>query len=88
MYVKVFGFERVNWREGENERREIEGRVEEVSEESGESSREGWVVVENYVWDFLFRSFCYGFQRRIWAEAPPNYGSQRWGIVRISEQKR
>jgi hypothetical protein len=44
----------VNGRERQNERREIEARVEEVSEESGESSREGRVVVEKYIWDFFF----------------------------------
>jgi hypothetical protein len=57
--------ERLNGRERQNEARKIEARVEEVGEESREGSREGRVVVEHYVGDFVFRSFDEGLQRSV-----------------------
>lgn len=57
--------ERLNGRERQNEVRKIEARVEEVGEESPEGSREGRVVVEHYVGDFVFRSFHKGLQRSV-----------------------
>lgn len=54
-----------NGRERKSKGREIVTSVEEVSEERGECSRKGWVIVENYGGNFIFGSFSYGFQRCI-----------------------
>lgn len=68
--TKDKGPKRVDGRERENEAREVEAGVEEVSEESRESSGEGRIVVESKSGDFVLRSFGYGFQRRRRSEAP------------------
>lgn len=64
------GPKRVDGGERENKTREVETGVEEVSEESGERSGEGRVVIESKRGDSVFRSFGYGVQRRVGSEGP------------------
>lgn len=61
---------RMDGGERENKTREVETGVEEVSEESGERSGEGRVVIESKSGDSVLRSFGYGVQRRVGSEGP------------------